>query len=242
VRRRRRRPPRLIPRRWLVRAFGAKRDYPRRFSRALAIAITLASALAATAAWRAEDRARVGEEQDRAGFAQDVARSAQKASIRANVLLRESEKFVRMIAAQELASALSDAADQLKGSPDGERLQAQADAQSALARQLKGVIESDAFAGGHMTFDTLKGTLARELRFSGTEQDLVSADEFARSNGNFDRSNLEVVVALIALLAAFALTVAQLTARPRAVALSLLAAFCAFGAAAGWLIQLEFFA
>jgi hypothetical protein len=116
---------------WLRRLLGPKRRYAKRFRRYLAVAIGIASAGAALAAWRGEEHARVAEEHDRAAFAQRIALEQQRAEIRVSQLLDIVSAYARMKAAAFQARALD--AQRASASPDdADRLRAEAAAQRHL--------------------------------------------------------------------------------------------------------------
>jgi hypothetical protein len=65
------------------------------------------------------------------------------------------------------------------------------------------------------------GKYGLELAFQTTTADLCPDEEIAASTSGFDRSNDQIGVAAIFILAAFLLTTAQISSRPRAVALGI---------------------
>jgi hypothetical protein len=244
ARRRPRREQTWTPR-WLRRLLGPKRRYTKRFRRYLAIAIAVASAGAALAGWRGEEHARVAEERDREAFSQKIALEQAQSEIRVNQLLDIVAQYARLETAAFTADALNDeAARTLRaGDPtDASNLQAEATAQRYLQYEILDTIPKDALTqAGAMSSATLNtgpsqipncprtkksngsieqqklGKFGLELAFRTTEADLCPAEEIAASKSGFDIANDQIGVAAIFILAAFLLTTAQISSRPRAV-------------------------
>ena len=181
-----------------------------RFRRQIALLITLASVLAAFAAWRAEDRARFAEESDRDGYAQQADRQEQITGIRSDIL-----DAVRTYAQAQNDLAL---AAGLRAA-EANHLSIRNDlADLATAYELRGRDRLDSVpadardASGAVTVDSAnRQKLDRAIAFRQTEADIDPAPEFRASNSDFSRSDDDVGIAVLALGSAFIFTLAQVS-------------------------------
>jgi hypothetical protein len=205
---------------WLRRALEESRMSSKNFRRNAAVLITVASVAAAAAAWRAEDRARIAEEKDREGFAQDVALEQAKAQIYSG-LEDVVIDFARARSLMAEASALR--AEALKAAPaEADLLTAQADVDDVRAGGILDSINPDAFVKGSGTRTISAISLAGserggaskfrvDLNFRKTSRDLESEPEFEEANQNFTKSDLDVGFAALAIASAFFFTLAQIS-------------------------------
>ncbi len=205
----------------LRRLLGGFHRSSKTFRRNVAILITLASVAAAAAAYRAEDRARVAEEQDREGFAQDVALEQAKAQIYSNledVVIDYAQ--ARALRAEQKALE----AQARKAAPDEAAvLRVEADAVRQRAGGILGGLNPDAFVEGsdgtRITDESLTSgptsKYAVDIAFQQTSQDLDSRPEYEEADRSFTKSDLDVGFAALAIAAAFFFTLAQ-SSRTRA--------------------------
>jgi hypothetical protein len=198
----------------------AVRPSSKTFKRSVAILITIASVTAAVAAWRAEDRARIAEENDREGFAQGVAGEQAKAQIYSDL----EDVVIDYAHARSLRAEARALRAQARRSDPAEAavLHAQARVDDQRAGGIFDSINPDAFVKGtkarRVTIESLTGQspgadskLEIDLRFRRTQQDLVSAPEFREADDNFTRSDLDVGFAALAIASAFFFTLVQIS-------------------------------
>jgi hypothetical protein len=223
----------LVPRRYLLRLFGRKERYSKRFRRRIALAIALASAGAALAAWQGEEHARHAEEHDRDAFGQKIALEQAQAEIRENQLLDVVSSYARKQAAKVLKEELrrKPLATATLTPDDRLRIDALAKTQEDVENSI--AIVPDALVAGPLTAAALNGLNQQrarqhrpaifdlELALRQTEANLDAGPSLSKSDIAFDRSNDLLGDTALFILAAFFFTLAQISSRPRAIAAAL---------------------
>jgi hypothetical protein len=169
--------------------------------------IALTSVLGAVGAWRASLASSSAGDADRKGFADNVARTQQRAAIliQTDAILLD---FVRMRAYEDRAEALRTEAAEA-GPDDAARLEAQADADVKLAELIRTTIDPDALRpDGSLD---LRRKFQLEFRLASGQQDLDPGPDFALADRM--KSKAERLVGLTALFiaAALFLTLAQVS-------------------------------
>lgn len=171
------------------------------------ILIAACSVLAAVGAWRTEAHAIHGDELESDGIAQDTAFQRDQTTVRIG-LVDLVQQYAELRQAQALSFALGNAA---AGAPPAiaEPLGVEAAVDAQHANDLLGSLKVDSLVENQLTVMGLAKKFRDDLKFDQTTEDLDPTDEFAASNRALSKADQDAGYTVLAIVAAFILTLAQ---------------------------------